>query len=78
MKDLTTLILESFNDITSDVKCNSDFYNLPTYWHVDNKSYLIRENKETITIECHSKRIFINKKDTKKEIINKIYKNLIY
>ena len=81
MKELLERIFLAFKDVSAEMICNSDFFELPTYWHIDGVPFLIRENKKSISIESHKgfpKKILIYEGTGKDDIVKLIYKNFIY
>lgn len=81
MEELLKRIFEAFREISTEIHCNSDFFDLPTYWHIDNVPFLIKKNKKSISVESHKdfpKKILIYEGTTKDDIIKLIYKNFIY
>lgn len=77
MKDVVYNILEAFKEITPDVEV-TDGVNTPTYWHVDKVPYLIYANKKSVSIFSESKKLSIKEKDTKEDIVKKLYHTFIY
>jgi hypothetical protein len=74
------IIFEVFNEKFNEVKCNGDFFDLPTYWHADGVPYLIGKTKKGILIESHKdfpKKIIILGGLVKNEIQNLIFENFI-
>jgi hypothetical protein len=63
MNELLERLLTAIKEVSSVVHCNSDYFNLPTYWHVDNTPFLIRKDKKGVSIENHggNKNIFPKK-----------------
>jgi len=81
MNELLEKIFESFKEISTNLHCNRDFFDLPTYWHVDGIPFLIRKNKKSFSIESHKdfpKKILVYEESSKEDIIKLIYENFIY
>lgn len=77
-KKILERILLAFKETSSKIVCNSEFLDLPTYWHVDNVPFLIRMNKKSISVESHKdfpKKILIYEETSKDDIVKLIYKN---
>jgi hypothetical protein len=54
MTELLNNIYLAFNEISTDMSCKSDFFELPTYWHIDGIPFLINKTKNGISIESHN------------------------
>ena len=81
MEELLKRIFESFKEVSTKIHCNSDFFELPTYWHVDGVPFLIIKNKKSISVESHKgfpKKILIYEGTSKEDIVKLIYENFIY
>ena len=80
MEELLETIFESFKEVSTEIYCNSDFFDLPTYWHVDGVPFLIRKNKKSISVESHKgfpEKIIIYEGTSKEDIVKLIHKNFI-
>jgi hypothetical protein len=81
MKELLESIFLAFKETSTEIVCNSEFFDLPTYWHINKVPFLIRMGKKSISVECHKdfpKKILIYEGTTKDDIVKLIYKNFIY
>lgn len=81
MDELLKRIFDSFKEISSELSCNRDYFELPTYWHVDGVPFLIKKNDKSITVESHKnfpKKILIKEGTSKEDIVKLIYRNFIY
>jgi hypothetical protein len=81
MDELLKRIFLAFEEISDNMSCNSDFYKLPTYWHIDGVPFSLYKNEKSITVVSHKefpKKILITEDKSKDEIVKLIYKNFIY
>jgi hypothetical protein len=74
-EELLERIFLAFKDVSTEMACNSDFFELPTYWHIDGIPFLIKENKKSISVEIHKsfpKKILIYEGTSKDDIVKLI------